>query len=338
MTYSGQKINEVLSSEQLQRIGIDVREIPKQIEFMTTYEQFIKIPTWVIDLVSKGIISSSAFQLYAVIASFCYYNKSFTWASKAQLAKKTRLSVRTVYRLLNELVEAGVIYIHTTKINNIDKSVIFLLSKRNIQGPRYIKSKRHFFSNNKSTDTDDTTIMSPVSVGYCQGCHESTVTGVRRNTTNMKQRQPNTTNTENNTRGSCSRIGTRVFSKSSNIRSMGDKELLYKSLDFSKKYYRAINRKFGTRLRSRESDIANIFSLFMETGLEPGQLWEFIKKHLNDEHFLKTNKHLSVWTGPKYTQLLYDEFNLEENVDLLYPDFYEHESIFDIPTRSVSPL
>jgi len=323
------RINEALLSEEIQRAGFDIRDIPRQVHLITVYDKFIKIPEWVIDLTSKGIISARAFQLYAAISSYCYYNKSFTWVSKAQLAKKTGLSIRTVYRLLNELVEAGAIYIYTTKINNVDKSIIFLLSKRNIEGPQYVESKRHFFSNKKDTDTTDTTIMSEMTVGYCQNRPALTVRGVRRNTNNGKQREQRTNNSENNTRGARSRIATRKNIKSTNIRAVSDKTRLQKSIDFARKYYKAINRKFGTKLRSRASDIANIYSFFDAYEVTPQELWEFIKRHLNDEYFLKTNKHLSVWTGPKYTQLLERELKIED-IDLMYPDFLAYESVYDI--------
>ena len=304
----------------IKKAGFNINKLPQNLATITEYDQYVKIPSWVLESAAKKEISPSALQLYMAIASFCYYNVAFTWVSKNKLAEATGFTARTVYRLLNELVNAGIIYIYTQKTaENTTRSLIFLLSKKNSG----LKSQRKKFLAKKDTDTHDSIVLSNLTTAYCHGCHSDTVTGVRRNTTKLTTGDRNYNQAENDTTRLLPRMGARGF-PTKNVSSTLNKQLINRCTNFANRYYKFINRKFKLRLYPRISDILNLYNLIEDTVASDDTLWSFIRRHLYDKYFLTTNKHLSVWTGPKYRDLLVKEYNVVENSYL--------ES-FNIPTE-----
>ena len=61
------------------------------------------------EVMNNKNLSHGAFKLYSVLASYCYGDKNTCYPSQATLAERMGVSVRTVRRYLQELIDAGLV-------------------------------------------------------------------------------------------------------------------------------------------------------------------------------------------------------------------------------------
>lgn len=317
---------------QLKKQGFNLGFIPRLAKFTTEYETYAKIPLWAIEMLNKKEISRSAFQLYCTILSKCYKNKAFTWISKKKLAEITGMTVRRIYVLLNELVEAGLIAIHTQLIDNVPKSIIFVLSKKNpplgckghIPSDRFILfSGRHAEKlQNKMPENGRSITAKKLHRGtvkrrqspYCQKMAGKIQEVMDRNLNTKRDETPGmrqdagrffSPQVENNSK-SKSDLNSNIripiynyilYAPPRGIRK-NDIEISKAVEKFMQKYYMWVNKTFNLELTPRPSDYKNIAHLAELTDLD--LFFEWIKENKNDYYFLKTNKHASVWTSPLF--------------------------------------
>lgn len=313
---------------QLQRHGFELGFLPKNVNFTTKYEQYAKIPLWAIELLNKKEISRSAFQLYCTIVSKCYGNRSFTWTSKALLAKLTGISLRRIYILLNELIDAGLIAVHTQIIDGRPKSIIFILNRRNpalgekghIPSDRFIlysddtaKKRQAYAADFKQYNTaekEQRVTAKKRQGAYCQKKAGEVLQSDKYQLTEVLQYE-----VQDGIRNRCpadfsfaklkknppqETLPIYKFYLNAPIKGIKpDIDIIKIVSKFINKYYMWVNKKFNLKLTPRPSDYMNI-SYLAKQKIDLDLFFKWIKLNQNDSFFQSTNKHASVWTSPAF--------------------------------------
>lgn len=299
---------------QIKKAGFDITQLPKNLKLHFHKKKFAGVPDWVIELSNKKTITRTALCIYANISLLCYNNKSFTWLSKSELARKSGVKESTVYKAINDLIDAGAIAVFTQKIGNSrEKSLMIILPERNIRNSKgYIKSIRG--GRHKTSDKNNMMTATPgCNDGYTRSHTAATpdyivtatpdhIGSIR--TTESEEgkykkgiRVPNFSPTEKN-------FGHFVNAKGQSTLEMANQLI--------ENYYTWANNSFRLDLEPRSGDYKNAFELVDRKGATPEIFLKFIQENIDNKFFLKSDKHFSVWTSDisisKYSEEYRDIF------------------------------
>lgn len=289
--------------KQISDAGFDINKLPDNLQLHYKQSNFIGVPDWIMELFNQKVITGTALGVYINIANKCYGDKTFMWFSKQKLAKETKLNIRTIYNILNELIDAGTIAIFTQRIKNSkEKSLIFKLRERNVKDTSvYIKSVRGKGGKKKT--------MKPGSFSQCPQDHSLTDPYfIDYNDPDFIGIKPRTESSQGNqTKG----LTDQIFSK----KKFREKEIninseVYKLL---KEYYQWVNGQYSINITPRQKDYENAYDLIDRVGITYTLFLQFIKETANtDSFFLKSNKNFSVWCSSvalsKYIDIYGDAF------------------------------
>lgn len=287
---------------QIRAAGFDVRKIPKSLDLHFKTDSFATIPTWIIKLCSSREISPGSLALYCAVSNMCYHNKAFAWASREELARRSGLSIRTVYTKLNELVDAGAIVILTqmTSVNK-SKSLIFRVPKRNTPGTD------EFISSHRGNNGRQRESMPNPARGACRIRHEEHAESGTREHAGFDIRSIGTSNQRKGSRGR--EVVVPNFSATQKNSSSKVSNITSKAKLLIKNYYAWINSELDLSLIPRKGDFDNAYELIDRKGANPETFLKFIKENAGDNYFAKTDKHFSIWTSAGFMSYYSEKYN-----------------------------
>lgn len=296
--------NDKILLNQIRKAGFDVSMLPRNMPLYFKHKQFVRVPSWVIQLRAEKVITDAALCLYIHIASRCYNNKSFMWASKSTLIKESGYGKSGVFKLLNDLIEAGIIAIFTQRMGEGDhreRSLICLMEERNMPGDNYVPSHRgnsHYMQKGKKkvkkayahrdeqdVFTEEESVCSPGNNLICSPDHT-------RSTGRTEEQE-----------GEEERLYRPNFSDKKNYRKkLTDKEqnISNKTNMFVIQYYQWLYTKHDIKREPRLADYNNAYDMIDRIGLDCSKFLKYIHEQApDDKYFKKSNKHLSVWLNSK---------------------------------------